>query len=1151
MTQFRCLLLLAIALLPAGKTFSAESPDDLIENVVRPLFQKKCGECHGARVQKASLRLDARHGVFRGGDGGPVLIAGKSKESELIRRVELTDPDSQMPPEGERLTATEIQALRDWIDAGAEWPESDYDREALNDPRLKHWAFQPVQRVDPPSFAENDEAAKRFVKNPIDAFVLKAMRDNGLEPNPPASHVTLVRRAFLDLTGLPPRPEDIDSAGDARNDQAWERLADSLLASPRYGERWAQHWLDVVRYADTHGFEVNTSRDNAWPYRDYVIRALNEDRPYDQFVREQIAGDLFGEDAATGFLVASAVLLPGQIGADDVSKRLARQDALDEIIVGTSSSILGMTIGCARCHDHKFDPITQQDYYSLQAYFAGVEYGDRPLRDPEFQQRKTRAAELQPRIDELQRRLQTAVPQATVARTLIMDEEDTRYVQFLKTPNGPGQNPEGTQPGYRNDPGDRKRQANLSGGRYTWWNNVPGENVAVWSPGVEGTFDLWISWGAHGSGVHTRDAQYVLDRDGELATTDDQQELASIDQYYLAGITEGTTEQVPLWSGLKYVTSVRLESRSQIILRGGQTGTGITADVLVLQEAMGAADNLASNLSASDAAKGLPVLPKLREPVSALRNTECFSPVKTRFIRFTSHATSDNDRYEPCIDEIEVFGPDVPSTNLAIAGRGVMPSSSGNYSDIGIHQLKHINDGQYGNSFSWISNERGRGWVQLQFPEPVVVDRIEWARDREGKFGDRLPVRYDIAVSEDGQNWALVASSQDRVPFSTPWDPVQALLRNAPADEATETEALAKELDQLKKTQAELLAPRMVFAGVFREPDQTFLLRRGDPEQRVSETAPTLPAVFLAPSRSAEGATVSKLPLNDIPSNESLTEEQRRRRDLANWLGSPANPLTARVMVNRLWLHHFGRGLVDTPNDFGINGASPDHPELLDWLAMEFARSGWSIKHMHRLMMNSSTYRQSAAIREEAARVDGNNQWLWRFASRRLESEAIRDSLLFVTGELNLKTGGPGFSFFKAKGGLDGFPPVDDFTPEELRRMIYAHHVRMEPVPVFGAFDCPDAGQSMPKRSRSTTALQALNLFNSPFVIQRALQLEQRAQREAGADTAKQIDFVYRQVFGRLATPSESLLLQDVLKQHGMAVVCRSLLNSNEFLFLP
>ncbi|MBL8809875.1 MAG: DUF1553 domain-containing protein [Planctomycetaceae bacterium] len=1134
MTHIRLFVLsLALAIIWPQLAAAATFTDDSIEQVIRPLLKQKCGACHGPKEQKASLRLDARHGVFRGGDGGSVVVPGKSNESPLIQRVESNDPDIQMPPEGDRLTADEIRVLREWIDSGADWPESDYDREALVDPRLKHWSFQPLSTAEPPSFSEADVAARQFVRNPIDAFILKSLREHRLEPNPEAASTTLVRRAFLDLTGLPPRPEDVDAFANLRDPQAWPQLVDSLLASPRYGERWAQHWLDVVRYADTHGFEVNTSRDNAWPYRDYVIRALNEDRPYDQFVREQIAGDLYGEDAATGFLVASAVLLPGQIGADDASKRLARQDALDEIIVGTSSAILGMTIGCARCHDHKFDPITQQDYYCLQAYFSGIDYGDRPLVDPGLQQRKVKAQELQPRIDELQKRLRDTVPLATVARTLIMDEEDTRYVQFLKTPNGPGQNPEGTKPGYRNDPGSRDRQANLSAGRYTWWNNVPGEDVAVWSPNVEGTFRLWLSWGAHGSGVHTRDARYILDRDGDLATKSDQEQLASVDQYYQAGIKEGMTEQVPLWSGLQDVGPVQLQPSSKIVLRGGDTGTGITADVLVLQESTSGDQG---------------ILPRLRAPVNARQTSEHFPKIAARYVRLTTTATSENDRYEPCIDELEVFGPTAPPENLALASRGVKPTSSGNYSDIGIHQLKHINDGLYGNSQSWISNERGRGWVQLEFPEPLEIDHIEWARDREGKFADRLPVRYEIAVSMDGQTWTTVASSQDRVPPETPWDPIQALLRDAPSQSEDEVAGLANELHLLKKTQTELLAPRMVFAGVFHAPDQTFLLRRGDPEQKVSETKPTLPAVFQtgpnAEALSQPGST------SNVMSPE-LTDEQTRRRELANWLSSPSNPLTARVFVNRLWQHHFGRGIVETPNDFGINGDAPSHPELLDWLAAEFIRSGWSIKHMHRLMMTSSTYRQSSAIRQQAAAADGNNEWLWRFASRRLESEAIRDSLLFVTGELNLKAGGPGFNFFKAKGGLDGFPPVEDFTEEELRRMIYAHHVRMEPVPVFGAFDCPDAGQSMPKRSRSTTALQALNLFNSPFVIQRAEKLEQRARREAGEDLQKQLLFVYRNTLGRAPSEDEVRILGEAAEKYGLAVVCRSLMNSNEFLFLP
>ncbi|MFO0976529.1 MAG: DUF1553 domain-containing protein [Planctomycetaceae bacterium] len=1114
MTQLSAILAsFALVIFWPDPAVAASGTDDRIEQVIRPLFQQKCGSCHGPKEQKASLRLDARHGVFRGGDGGPIVVPGKSGESPLIQRVESADPDVRMPPEGDPLSADEIRLLREWIDSGADWPESDYDRDAMIDPRLKHWSFQPLSNVEPPSFPESDTEARQFVRNPIDAFILKSLREHNLQPNPEAAPATLVRRATLDLTGLPPRPDDLDAYMSSANGDSWPQLVDTLLASPRYGERWAQHWLDVVRYADTHGFEVNTPRENAWPYRDYVIRALNDDRPFDQFVREQIAGDLYGEDAATGFLVASAVLLPGQIGADDASKRLARQDALDEIIVGTSSAILGMTIGCARCHDHKFDPITQQDYYSLQAYFSGIDYGDRPLNDPEFQQRKAKAQQLQPRIDELQKRLKEVVPLASTGRTLIMDEEDSRYVQFLKTPNGPGQNPEGTRPGYRNDPGSRDRQANLSHGRYTWWNNVPGEDVAVWSPGVDGTFRLWLSWGAHGSGVHTRDARYILDRDGDLSTRSDQEQLAVVDQYYQAGITEGMTEQVPLWSGLQETGPVQLKQNSKIVLRGGDTGTGITADVLVLQES-----------GSGDTGR----LPKLRAPVNARQTSEHFSKVAARYVRFTTFATSENDRYEPCLDELEVFGPTAPSENMALASRGVTASSSGNYSDIGIHQLKHINDGLYGNSHSWISNERGRGWVQLEFPDTVEIDHIEWARDREAKFADRLPVSYEIAVSMDGETWVVVANSQDRVPLETPWDPVQALLRDAPSQSAGDVEALANELAQLKKTQAELVAPRMVFAGVFHAPDQTFLLRRGDPEQKVSETKPTLPAVF-QPGSAVESRTEARSPSNAM--SPELADEQTRRKQLADWLSSPSNPLTARVFVNRLWQHHFGRGIVETPNDFGINGDSPSHPELLDWLSAEFIRSGWSIKHLHRLMMNSSTYRQSAAIRSQAVAVDGNNEWLWRFASRRLESEAIRDSLLFVTGELNLKAGGPGFSFFRAKGGLDGFPPVEEFTEEELRRMIYAHHVRMEPVPVFGAFDCPDAGQSMPKRSRSTTALQALNLFNSPFVIQRAEKLEQRALREAGEDTKQQLTFVYRVALGRVPSENEVAVLSDAARQ--------------------
>ncbi|MEJ7591806.1 MAG: DUF1553 domain-containing protein [Planctomycetaceae bacterium] len=769
-----------------------------------------------------------------------------------------------------------------------------------------------------------------------------------------------------------------------------------MLASPRYGERWAQNWLDVIRYADTHGFEVNTPRESAWPYRDYVIQALNEDKPYDQFVREQLAGDIFHADAATGFMVASAVLLPGQIGADDVSKRLARQDALDEIIVGTSGSFLGLTIGCARCHDHKFDPITQQDYYNMQAFFAGVDYGDRPIRDAAASEKTQRAAQLAKNIEELKSRLRQFEPQAFAGRTLIINEDDAARTTALKSANGPGNNPEGTQRGYRDDPGDIERVGNLSGGHYTWWNNVPGEDVLTWNPAVEGTFELWLSWGAHGSGVHTRDARYMLDDDGDLTTRDDQHELATVDQYYLAGIIDGETEQKPLWSGLKSVGPVTLTAASKIVLRGGDTGTGITADAIVLQE-------IANPGTAHVAESASQTLPRLRTAVNSRVNVERFDAVSVKFVRFTTYETINNSQHEPCIDELEVFSANGPPQNVALATNVTVATSSGNYSDAGSHQLRHINDGQYGNERSWISNQRGGGWVQLEFPAAAAIDRIVWGRDRNEAFKDRLPVRYEISTSLDGQEWTTVARSNDRVPMGTPNDPIQGLLRNQSPDGPANIAENVAELSRLQAEKKQLESPRMVYGGTFRDPDKTYLLRRGDPEQPLDETTPLVPRLFAGTSSESVKPEMTS-------GDQPLTSEQQRRLNLANWIASPQNPLTARVMVNRIWQQHFGLGLVDTPNDFGINGVKPSHPELLDWLAHKFIDSGWSIKHLHRLILNSATYRQSSQVSPRAVAADRDNRLLWRFASRRLEAEAVRDCMLAVSGELNLKMYGPGFS---------------------------------------------------------------------------------------------------------------------------------------------
>ncbi|HND56625.1 MAG TPA: DUF1549 domain-containing protein, partial [Pirellulaceae bacterium] len=323
---------------------------------VRPILEKHCYSCHGPDKQKSGLRLDVRAAAFQGGDGeGPAIVARKSAESPIVRRVSSDDRDERMPPEGPGLSKPEIATLVRWIDGGAAWPDG-VDRAKLVDKR-DHWSFKPLSM---PAGRES-----------LDQFIVAKLQERNLALSPAAAPTDWLRRVTFDLTGLPPTPDEVRAfidaiaaePADTRPERSYADVVERLLKSPRYGERWAQHWLDVVRYADTHGFEVNTERPNAWPYRDYVIRAFNRDTPYDQFIREQIVGDALGEDAATGFLITASVLLPGQIGKDAASIRLARQDSLDEIVNNIGQTFLGLSVGCARCHDHKFDPITARDYY--------------------------------------------------------------------------------------------------------------------------------------------------------------------------------------------------------------------------------------------------------------------------------------------------------------------------------------------------------------------------------------------------------------------------------------------------------------------------------------------------------------------------------------------------------------------------------------------------------------------------------------------------------------------------------------------------------------------------------------------------------------------------------------------------------------------
>jgi hypothetical protein len=895
-------------------------------NDVQPLLAAHCVKCHGAKRQAADLRLDTRSALLKGGENGKAVRPGKSAESRLIVAVSQLDPELSMPPEGDPLTDEQVGLLRAWIDQGAKGPD-----DAAAASRPIPWSFRPVARPGLPGKSES-----------IDALVAVPLREKNLTISPEADRRALIRRVYLVMHGLPPTPAEVEQFLNDKGPDAYEQLVDRVLASPRYGERWARHWLDLVRFAESNGFETNRVRQNAWPYRDYVIRSFNEDKPYDQFVREQIAGDAMDDDAATGFLVAGACDL---VKSPDINLTLMqRQDELADIVNTTGTAFLGLTLGCARCHDHKFDPISQADYYAIQAVFAGVNFAPRPMREK-------------------------------------------------------------------------------------------------------------------------------LDADA-------QQELAAA--------------QTELASRTAELDGLRRKAREET-------------------------------------SPGRP----LRARVNERLNEETFPPVTTKAVRFTILAT--NNSSEPCLDELEIYDGD--GKNVALATTGARPSASGTLPGYKIHQLAHLNDGLTGNDHSWISNTAKRGWVRIEFATAQTISRIIWGRDRSGRFQDRVAVNYRVEAATEAGDWKLLASAEDREPFGSN-DPNE-FLKQLSTEDAAVARLLQSRIGELQSRVAQLTNGLSAWLGTFSQPEPTHRLYRGDPLQKREVVAPD---------------ALSQLDVPGLPGSLGMAvdaPEKVRRIKLAEWIASPANPLTARVMVNRLWHYIFGAGIVETPSDFGGNGAAPLNPALLDWLADEFVHSGWSIKHMQRLILLSQTFRQSAAPRLEGLAADADARFLWRFPPRRLEAEAIRDCILATSGALNLRMGGPGFFLqIVEEDNVYRYFPKEQFGPEEFRRMVYLNRVRQEQDSVFGSFDCPSGNQVMPRRSRSNTPLQALNLFNSPFVLQQAELFAARLLQEAGETPPAQVRRAFVLFASRAPDAEELELSVELIRQQGLAAFCRALFNTSEFLFL-
>jgi mono/diheme cytochrome c family protein len=772
-----CLLAAATRLSAADGPTSAEGAK-YFETHVRPVLQTHCVSCHGGEKVRGGLTLTSRDAALKGGDTGPAISPGKPAESLMLRAVSHVG-ELQMPPKG-KLAQTQIDALTKWVEMGAPWPAGEIRHAGpppVDDRARNFWSFRPVVRPGVPAVTRAD-----WVKTPIDAFILAKLEAAGLPPAPPAEKTSLLRRVYYDLTGLPPSPEEVEAFLKDTSPDAYEKVVDKLLASPHYGERWARHWLDLVRYAETNGYEFDTAKPHVWRYRDYVIASLNADKRYDQFVKEQLAGDEL-DPATTDGLIATGFyrLGPWDGGAPD--RLQAAYDELDDIISTTGQVFLGLTVQCARCHDHKIDPFPQKDYYRLLAFVHNVQrYNPR-----------------------------------TAVRTI--------------------------------------------GGK----------------------------------------------ADAELQ----KQEIAAHKE----------------------------------------------------------------------------------------RQTEVARQMKA-------------------IED------------------ALRPHLSGGEKD----DFEHP--------------ERRQDIIRKHVPELVTAEDYE---------------RYAARVQEKAQ-----------------------LERKQPSGIA----------QALCVSEAGATAP------------DTFVFVRGDPKSRGEKVEPGFPSVL-----------GSKAPA--LPAAASGARTAGRRRVLAEWVASPENPLTARVMVNRIWQHHFGRGIVRSASDFGYRGTPPTHPELLDWLAAEFVDRGWKLKAMHKLIVTSNAYRMSSRPDPAALAKDPENDLLWRFDLRRLSAEEVRDSVLAVSGNLNRsKVGGPSIYPHIQREVLQGqsMPGVGwrQSPPEEAtRRSVYVHVKRSLPVPFLNAFDAADPDSSCPVRFTTTQPTQALAMLNGEFLNGQAKVFADDVRKAAGDDPAAQVRFALRRVTQREPSAKE------------------------------
>lgn len=990
------MLALLFALCLCSGSAAADGPD--FDREIAPILASRCMDCHHGATKEGSLDLSQLATALAGGDTGPAINTKEPLNSLLWQRIE----NGEMPPK-KHFPEAEKEKIKAWLRAGAKWGTSPIDPFKFTTASrggVDWWSLQPLH-VSP-------EWKKGDGKSPIDLLIQKKLTEAGLQPSPPADRAALLRRVSFDLIGLPPTPEEVQAFLDDKSPDAYTKQVKRLLDSPHYGERWARHWLDIAHFGESDGFEYDRIRPHAWRYRDWVIDALNRDMPYDEFARLQIAGDvLHPQDPAaviaTGFLVAGAhdSLLP----ASDTMQKIMRQDELEDVVATVGQTFLGMTVHCARCHDHKFDPILQSDYYHLAASLAGVRRGDRPLPlDAQGQS-------LGETLDNLEKTLAgiTGPLRESILTVRKKDPDAAKAKPFLAP--------------------------------LAQWNFAKGTQAP--------TPDL------------------PLERQ-EQTRADERGLILEGDRPYAVS--------VPLSKDLREKTLVAVVRLQNLTQRGGgvigvQTLDGQVFDSIVFGE---------------------------RVPGQWMAGSNGFT--RTQDLQ---GATPETQAHEKSVHVAIVYAND---GTITVYRAGV----------------------PYGKSYV------SQGPMLFKAKEAHVVFGLRHAPSAPGKHLNGQIERaalYDRALSAE-EVAAEAGQASDYVGLDE-------ILASASDEQRRTIQDLQGKIASLKQKLTAIRDAKS-FAVTPQQPKEpTKLLVRGNPLQATDVMVPA-------------GLSALKHQGPDFGLPADAPEGERRIR-LAHWIASKDNPLFARTLVNRVWLNHFGRGIIDTPSDLGFSGGLPTHPELLDYLASEFVDSGFRLKALHQQIVLSQTYQQASLPKPEAMAKDADNRLLWRYSPRRLEAEAIRDAMLSITGNLNPTVGGVSYQDFYAyiNKSAQFFDPIDPVGPEFNRRSVYRMWARGGKNPLLDTFDCPDPSTAAPKRGSTTTPLQALSLLNNSFTLRMADDFAARVKRDVGDDVEKQAARVLLLAYGREGSAAEKEAAIPFVKAHGLSALCRVAFNTNGFLYLP